>query len=281
MYYSLVLLSAALFSIQFLFHQSFGRRNPARKDSALIFGMETGAFSALLMCSLAGFRLHFSWFSLFLSLFGAALSVALTVCGIRALGRVNLSVYSVFMMLGGMLLPFLSGIFFFDEALTAGKIAGCVLIVLAVSLSVAGDFGGWRAAGLYLACFVLNGLFGVLSKVHQSDVRAAGSTDYMFFLNVAVFVLSAFLYLVRQKTLPHIHCSDLKFAAGSATCGAVANLLLLIALTHLPASVQYPLVTGGTMVFSFLISLVQKEKISGRSMIAVLVAVISSVLVIL
>ena len=277
----MVLLSAALFSVQFLFHQSFRRQNDVRKDSALIFGVETGAASAFLMWIFAGFRLHFSWFSLLLSLLGAALSVALTVCGIRALGRVNLSVYSVFMMLGGMLLPFLSGIFFFDETLTAGKIVGCVLIVLAVSLSVTGNFGGWRAAGLYLACFVLNGLFGVLSKVHQSDVRAAGSTDYMFFLNVAVFVLCAFLYIVRQKTLPHIRRSDLKFSVGSAACGAVANLLLLIALTHLPASVQYPLVTGGTMLFSFLISLIQREKISGRSMIAVLAAVISSVLVIL
>ena len=55
----------------------------------------------------------------------------------------------------------------------------------------------------------------------------------------------------------------------------------MIALTVLPASVQFPIVTGGTMVFSTLLGLGLKEKLSVRKALSLLAAVIATVLVIL
>ncbi len=44
------------------------------------------------------------------------------------------------------------------------------------------------------------------------------------------------------------------------------------------ASVQYPMVTGGTIVFSTLIDLIRKEKVSKREITATIIAFVSSCL---
>ena len=49
---------------------------------------------------------------------------------------------------------------------------------------------------------------------------------------------------------------------------SVGNLLLLIALIYLPASVQYPVVTGGVIIISTLIVIIRKEKITKRELLA-------------
>ena len=64
----------------------------------------------------------------------------------------------------------------------------------------------------------------------------------------------------------------------SASLNSFANLLLLIALLHLPTSVQYPIVTGGTIVFSTMIDKLRKEKLSVKEIAAAAVAFISSIL---
>lgn len=56
---------------------------------------------------------------------------------------------------------------------------------------------------------------------------------------------------------------------GYGVLNKVGNFLLLIALAHLPASVQYPMVTGGTMIFSTILCCITPEKPSGRDIAAV------------
>ena len=66
------------------------------------------------------------------------------------------------------------------------------------------------------------------------------------------------------------------YSAGSAVLNSVANLLLLIALLNLTASVQYPIVTGGVIVFSLIIDIVRKAKLKKREIIASLIAFAAS-----
>ena len=53
--------------------------------------------------------------------------------------------------------------------------------------------------------------------------------------------------------------------------------LLLIALLKLPASVQYPVVTGGVIVFSTIIDVIRKTKLKKREIIAAIIAFASTV----
>ena len=52
----------------------------------------------------------------------------------------------------------------------------------------------------------------------------------------------------------------------------IANLLLVIALAHVDASVQYPMVTGGVMIVSTAICFFGKKKPQKKELISVALA---------
>ena len=56
--------------------------------------------------------------------------------------------------------------------------------------------------------------------------------------------------------------------AGVGILNKVANLLLLFSLAYLPASVQYPMVTGGVIIISTLLSYFTPQKPKWRDWVA-------------
>lgn len=65
-----------------------------------------------------------------------------------------------------------------------------------------------------------------------------------------------------------------KSAAVGALSGAgnrFANFLLIIALSHVDASIQYPMVTGGVMIVSTFLCLFGPKKPSRRELLSVLI----------
>jgi multidrug transporter EmrE-like cation transporter len=64
------------------------------------------------------------------------------------------------------------------------------------------------------------------------------------------------------------------YTTGYGIINKIANYLLLIALAVLPASVQYPFVTGGVMIVSTIISVLTKQKPSKKELISVLLSFI-------
>ena len=56
------------------------------------------------------------------------------------------------------------------------------------------------------------------------------------------------------------------------TVGKIANFVLVIALAHVDASVQYPMVTGGVMTVSTLICFFGERKPSRKELLSVALA---------
>ena len=92
-------------------------------------------------------------------------------------------------------------------------------------------------------------------------------------------LLCLLIQLLAEKKIVFLQKNAVPYTIGYAAFCGIGNLLLLIALKYLPASVQYPIVTGGTMVFSTLISGIRKEKLSLRNLIATGVALVSTVVI--
>ena len=61
----------------------------------------------------------------------------------------------------------------------------------------------------------------------------------------------------------------------------IANYVLIIALTFVDASVQYPMVTGGVMIVSTVISYIKKNKPSKRELISVGLAFIGMLVLVI
>ena len=237
------------------------------------------AVIVVIMLIISGFRVDITLFSFVMAVIYAVSGIAMTVFSMKAFAVANLSVYSVFSMLGGMLLPFVLGVGFYNEELSLFKIICCLLIVVSVLLNIKKGAQDKKAIIYYMAVFVLNGLAGVISKIHQSsDLPHSDSSGFMMLTSLVTVVICAVMLLIKYKTIPVIKGKELLFASGYGVFNGVGNLFLLISLVHLPASVQYPLVTGGVMLFSTLISAIRKEKISKKEYIAAAISFAASVL---
>ena len=278
--YLILILAAFLFAVQFLFNQQYRRLKGEGLDATMTFSLYTSAISFVILFALGGFQLHITWFSLLIAVLYAAVCLLSSYAGLKAFVTANLSVYSIFMMLGGMLLPFAYGILFANEALSFAKVLSILLICTAVGCSFEKGAGGKNAYRFYAAIFVLNGLVGVLSKIHLSvPALAVDSYSFMATIQLALLAMCLFYCLITRQGIPKQSGKLYLCLSGYAVCNGIGNLFCQIALTSLPASVQYPIITGGVMVFSTLISLVRREPIGGKTYLAAVLACLSTILI--
>jgi len=250
LYYGIITAAVAMFSVQFYFKQLFQKDYGSDLQATFALSAYSGIAGLAALLIINGARFEYTHFTLFMSILKMLNGFGFTFCSLKALGRINLSLYSVFSMLGGMALPFAVGILFFGETLTPGKAICFVLITAALLLTV--EKGGQKSGFLYYAgIFVLNGMSGVLSKIFQAapfeKTSAAGFSLLSGLLSVIVAVV---LFFIVRKEKRKLTLPMAVGAMGSGILGNVANWLLLIALVHLPASAQYPCVTGGVMILS-------------------------------
>lgn len=279
MYYSLLIIATILFSSQFLFNQKYQQEAGSKINASLIFSIITSIASVILMFIIGGFKFEFSVFSLIIAFIYAVTLILYSIASIKSFSVVNLSVYSVFAMLGGMLLPFIYGIAFNNEPLTINKIICCALIGLSLFLTTNKSTTANKGKIYYIAVFILNGLVGVLSTIHQSNVNAVDSSSFMALTQGWVFIIALIIFIITKQPKPEINKKTIGFSSGYAIFSGIANLLALIALTKLPASVQYPIITGGTMVFSLFISLLRKENVTKKNVISTVIAFVASVII--
>ena len=175
-------------------------------------------------------------------------------------------------MLGGMALPFLQGILIYGESLTVGKIVCVILICIALMLTIQRGHGG-RNTLYYAGVFLLNGAFGMLSKVYTaSELPKASAAGYSIPICLCTaFAAAALLPIFRKQEAPKLTLKSTAIGMLSGAGNKVANFFLVIALSHVDASIQYPMVTGGVMIGSTLLCCLGPKKPSRRELLSVLV----------
>ena len=271
-YYLAIVLSAFLFSLQFLFSDGYQRESGCGWNSALKYSLYSSAAGLSALFAINGFSLRVSAFSLAVAAVYSAVCIALNYFSVKALSIANLSVYSVFSMIGGMLLPFLYGIACGEE-LRATRIICCILITAAVLMNVGKGKGSGNAFMCYMAVFILNGSVGVISKFHQSYREyCVESADFLMLSKIITAIFCIFFILLGEKRDFSVSKKAFAYSAGGAVLNSIGNLILLIALQRLPASVQYPLLTGGVIVFSTAVELVRKSKLTKKEIAAAFIA---------
>lgn len=278
MYYVLLAGSALLFSVQFLLNEKYQKQAGSGWDASLKFSLYSSVTGLAVLLIIHRFRLEVSLFSVLVAAFYSAILIGLNACSVCAFQWANLSVYSVFSMVGGMLLPFLYGVIC-GEKLTGMRIACCLLIAVSVLMNLNRGSRGQKAFRYYMAVFVLNGMVGVVSKFHQSNPSlCVDSASFLIHTKMITGAACAILLAAGKSKGFAIGKKAFAYSAVSAVLNSGANLILLIALLRLPASVQYPVVTGGVIVFSCLIDLIRGETVRKKELIAALVAFLSTLM---
>lgn len=299
--YIMIIASVVLFSSQFIFQRRYNSREGADMYATYLFSFLVAIVKILLVVVIYGASKNLLDG---ITVYGAAVALLSSVNGLlnayfsaNAFRYADMSLYSMFMMLGGMALPFVFGILRFGEPLSAAKIVCCVMIAAALLLETSGGGGKRGAAKYYIGVFITNGLSGVFATYNQNPRNYGGfiptgvpSETYLMltgFWSLLLCGICLCIKLAREKRkIMQEPKSSLPAAAAFGLVGSLGNLFILLALRTLDASVQYPMITGGTIVVSTLVSMIpvkwineKTAKLSARNYIAVAAAVIASVII--
>ena len=273
MYYLVISAAVVMFGVQFFFNERYTAKEGGGLAAVLRFSLFANAAGALILFAVNGFRFEFAPFTLAMAATATLNGLLYNYCSFQALGKINLSLYSVFSMLGGMTLPFVSGILFFDEAFTLAKGLCFALVAASLFFTLKGD--GAKKGGLpyYAGIFVFNGMSGVLTKCFQAaPFEKTGDAMYSVTLASLMTLASAIRLLIVRRQRTPLTLPAVGLSAGYGILSTTANFLLLLSLSHLPASAQYPFVTGGVMIVSTALCFFTPKKPAKRDLAAVALA---------
>ncbi len=129
--------------------------------------------------------------------------------------------------------------------------------------------------------FVMNGGCAVMQKVHQTDYPGLYQREYLLIGMTIYAVANLFIVLFfKNKTgIKKAVKFSLLLAAPEGVANVIANMIVMMLNTMIPATVEYPAVSAGSIIFAFIWAvLIYKEKISFIQKIGVAAAVMSIII---
>ena len=274
--YTIVILATVILAFEMVMSKVYQKSEGTSICAGLTYNVILGLACAVISFVIGGFQIRFSWFSVGVAAGVSVLSMLFCILSFRILKSGSMGLYSMFLMSGGMLLPYLFAVIFLDETLSAWRILGAILILAAVILS---NKSGYKAdKTVVLLCvlvFLLNGCVSIISKCHQIDTAhgAVSSAEFVMWTGIVkAIAAAAALGIYRRKThepMPRLK-KAVPIAVGAAVFSSTTYLLQLIGAKNLPATVLYPIVTGGCIIFSTLAGKIFfKDKVSTAQWISV------------
>lgn len=283
MSYIYVIIAVLLLAFEFALSKKYQSLEGVQMAAAFRFNALSGLLSAVVMAAVLGFRLEWSAFSALMATGMTVCCMSYSVLSFQVLKMGSMALYSTFLMSGGMLLPYFYGVLFLSEELTLSRIIGVLFVLSAVILSnLSKQKVNRKLLILCCAVFFLNGAVSIISKCHQVSTayKAVSSSEFVVYSGIAKLLLSTAALLFCKKEEKTMSCRlSYGVVAGAAIIGSASYLLQLIGAKTLPATVLYPMVTGGSIIFSALAgSVFFKEQITRRQTVSIVLCFIGTLL---
>lgn len=305
-YYVLVLISVFALAVNFSINKIYQNRVGSGSRMVSLFNIVASSAMVVIFFVLNGLMNGFDSFavtpfSLLMSAAMALLCGGYSLIGFKIISLGNIAVYTLFLMLGGMTIPYFFGLIYLNEEFSLIRLLGLVLMAVSIVLSGLDGSGkqkkGDKTATLFfilcITVFFLNGFTSITSKVHQLEQYAdVAVTPQIFVLLTAFFRVLFFsiVYLCIRLRERHLQPGEppatlklspgvLGLMLGSAAIEGAAFMLQLIGAVHLPATVLYPLITGGVIILTALAGrILFQQKLSRRAVIGILLCFASTFL---
>ncbi|MBQ8319683.1 MAG: hypothetical protein IJX81_02280 [Clostridia bacterium] len=286
--YLYLAIASVAFSAQFMFTKQYQRAVGNAEAPTSFFHKTVSPLAfVIVLLALNGFRLSVTPFSLVLALVNVAIVLGCSLCSIKALSKGSLANYSLYLMSGGMLLPVFYGFIFSGDEVGVWKIVSIVLILAAIFVKYdPKEKTDKKTLLLLVALFLLNGAVGVVSSVYQGDLfsfERPQARDFQITYTLFSMLAAAILFgveaarnsQVRGNMKNYLKASPWALAEG--ILNGTGNLLLLLSLQVLEPSLQYPIITGGSIFLAAIFGFIFKEKLTPRGWISVGLAVLGTV----
>ena len=288
--YLMLVLASLLLAVYFSINKVYQKQNGTSLRTASAFNSLIGLFTAIIFFGVNGFKINVTWYSLIMATIYATLIMVYTVLSFKLLKEGSMALYTLFLMTGGMLLPYVFGLIFLNEPFSWPKTIGLVVIMSGVVLSNLKSKSSTNATVLILCLivFVLNGFVSITSKIHQSVniFPTVNTNEFVILTGFVKFIGAGFLFLISKKDdgeltekRPNAILLIIVLTLASAVVQGISSSLQLMSAIKLPASVLYPFITGGTIIFSSIAGvLLFKDKLSKQLIISIALCFIGTLL---
>ena len=201
--------------------------------------------------------------------------------GFKAIATGSLSLTSLVINCS-LVLPTFYGLIFLNEEGGVFLYGGIILLIAALvmvnkSSESAPVTGKWL---LFVSlAFLGNGMCSISQKAQQDAFSGAGKNELMIIALAIVVVNSIFALLTeRNQIMTYVKKGWLNGFLGGAFNGVV-NLFVMFLVGRMPASVVFPLISGGGIVLTHIISkMFYKENLSRQQTIGFILGIASIVL---
>lgn len=199
-----ILLSAAVLCIigQFALTKYYQKSVRQTLATAMFFILLQNIVSFLIFFIYNGFRWEtFTGYSFVIAAVSATVMIVYNILSLKLMSLGSVSVYSLFMMLGGMLLPFIEGLIVYPETnqLTICKGIGIVVLPLILIIQVWGKNkkeNNRATKVFYLLCvciFFINGFTSILISLQSNPIGnfpAMTANEFTMLKNLILIVVS-------------------------------------------------------------------------------------------
>ena len=288
LYYALAFLAAIGCAVNFVFTKIYQLEEGNTFEAGAVFNCLVGFFGAVIYFFICGCRVEITWFSLLMASLFTLLLGLYTIIGFKIMSMGDVSVYTIFLMLGGMILPYFYGLIFLNEKITV--LTATSLIMMSAAIILQNGRAEKKANSLFyilcIAVFVLNGGTSIVSKVHQIGYgfETVSSNEFIFLRNISRFVMFGLMIPFvkkRKKSIFKMKPMMYVLIIGSALVSSVSGVLQLECAKpgRLPATVQFPVISGGTIIFSAIFGFILfKEKISKKQAFCLALCLASTII---
>lgn len=204
------------------------------------------------------------------------------IFGLKAIAVGSLSLTSLITNFS-LIIPTFYGLLFLGERGSVFFFFGvAALLVALVLVNKSSDStpitGKWL---FYVAiAFAGNGMCSLSQTLQQNAFQGAGKNEFMILALLFVVLGSTIMMLLQERKNIRVyikHGTVKGLACGIAN--GIVNMLVMVLLGTMPASVVFPLITGGSIVFTYVISRTAfREKLSKRQTIGFVLGVASIIL---
>jgi len=278
----MLLFAVILTAIDFLISKLYQKNHGNTLISGLKFNFFVGLFSSIIFIIINNFRIEFSLYSCVLAVIMTITAIVCIVMGFTIIAQGKTAYYVFFKNIGAMVVPYAWGMLFLEEKPTLLNVSGLVLIIVSIFL-MNSDMGKilFETIFLCLCVFITAGIVSIISKEHSINTQSVSPIGYIILTSFVKIVfcggLLLFLKEKREKTKNKDKISLSVLTASSALVTGIAYMLQLIFAKDMPATLLYPVLTGGTIIASTVFArVIFKEKLSKKEIISIILCFVGT-----
>ena len=254
-----------LYTLQSLLCKKYSDHYPGHEEMASpVFTLASGVVVVIVSFAVAGFSFVAAPLTLLLGVINAVVLVGYNTFIIKASQTGAYSVLMVFSIAGGITIPVVSGMIFFDDRPSLLKLLSLIVIFVAVYL--VSHRKGEQLLGdrMFIpACVglgICNGAYGALLDAQQRFTGAAEKEEMVAMTYALAVVISFAFLLIKQKRAMLAALRQSKRSLFYLlTCSVVVALAINVMVAIIPLvgiAVLYTFDNAGTFLFSVIASVI-------------------------